>query len=492
MHRTTRGALCACAAAAALALAGCGGAGSATPTGCGDQPACGELARCIEQSCVDDAAPTAVLAAPADPRALVLLQFDGSASSDPDASLGDLVQTFRWTFSSLDGACAEPVVAGTEARASVRFGCAGRFGVQLVVADRLGMESPPATAEVVVSPFAGTSLVRAGPDQAVDHRCAGSPLVCTTEGSPALTASLDPGAAPVGEVSYHWSVDNPLDAHRRVAFQPSADVRDPTVRIEVDGTGVVDDWIFRVSARDAAGPLGEAATRISVRNRPPALAAALAATSVDHAFAGGLYTASASASRWQDPDGDPLSPAGITGSGDCTSFLLAADGTAEVSCRRAFTGSLALQTFAGAHRVVLQVKDPWATAAASSATTITIRNRAATTWDTTATARETGCEYVRCCGTGDTCDFPICSPHAVSAILGASDPDGDPLEVAWHAGSDFTSSPAVCLPGSCAGTGTLPRYSGCTSTSGALTGVFEVTDGLTIPGASSLTVNFAY
>ncbi len=492
MNRTTRGVVSSCAFMAALALgSGCGGAGSATPTGCGDQPTCGEFARCIEESCVEDAAPTAVLASPAGPRALVLLQFDGSASSDPDASLGDAVEAFHWTFSSLDGACSGPLVASTEALVSVRFGCPGRFGAQLVVVDRLGLESPPATAEVVVSDYAGTSLVKAGPDQAVDHHCSSSPLLCTTEGNFSLAASLDPGAAPVGAVSYHWTVDNPLGAHRRVTFLPSADIQSPTVRIEVDGPEVVDDWVFRVSARDAAGPLGDAVTRVSVRNRPPALAAAVASVSVDHAFSGGRYGATARASRWQDPDGDPLTPAGISGSADCTSFSLGADGTAEVSCQRAFTGTLALESFAGTHRVLLQVKDPWATSAASP-TAVTICNRPATAWDTTATAPETGCEYVRCCGTGDSCDFPICSAHASTALLGASDPDGDPLEVFWHAGGDFTSSPAVCLPGSCTGTGTLPRYSGCTSTSGSLTGVFEVTDGLTIPGAYTLTLSYTY
>jgi hypothetical protein len=494
VHRTTAGALCACSAlVAALAPgAGCSGSGGATPAGCGDQPACGEFARCLDASCVADAAPIAALTSPSDPRALVLLRFDGSASSDPDASLGDAVEAFRWSFSSLDGACAAPVVASTEALASVRFGCAGRFGVELVVADRLGLESPPATAEVVVSAYAGASLVRAGSDQVVEHRCSGTPLVCTTEGDPALIASLDPAAAPAGEVAFHWAAEGPLDAHRRVSFLPSADVRDPAVRIEVDGTEVVGDWVFHVSAHDAAGPLGEAATRVSVRNRPPVLAATVTAVAVDHAFSGGLYAATARASRWQDPDGDPLSPAGISGSADCASFSLGADGAAEVRCQRAFTGTLALEGFAGTHRVDLRVKDPWATAAAGPATAITVRNRPLAAWDASATAGETGCEYSRCCGAGDTCDGPICSPHPVSAILGLADPDGDPVEVVWHAGSDFVSSPAVCLPGSCAGTGTLPRYSGCTGSSGALTGVFEATDGLTAPGPSSLTVSYTY
>lgn len=489
------------AAAFLASLGGCGGGGGGDPRSCGGGGACGETARCLGSTCVEDVAPVAVLGVPRDLEALALVEFDGSASSDPDASIGDEIKAFHWSFTSLDGACPAPASTGTEAKARVRFGCAGAFRVTLVVADDLGKESAPASADLTVAPYAGNPMLIASADQSVDHLCAGTPRVCTTQGAtPVVRAHLADGVQPVGAVAYQWTVETSLDSHKRVAFAPSAGVADPSVRIEVDEVelqAIKNDWIFRVSASDDAGPLGEAATRISVKNRPPVLAAAQPSAAVDHAYSAGFYRASADASVWSDPDGDPLSLAGATGSTSCASVSFKANGTAVIDCARAFSGTPGLAGFAATHSVSVRARDPWDAAASASTTSVTIQNHPPTaTSSTVNVAAPSGtCSAGVCCRSDPeppreciawriSCDAYVAHPKPI-----VTDPDGDPLVLDWAWTGGSTGS-AVCEPSACAADLAVPAATGCeTPPGGTASGSFTVSDGLNT-GSATLTVNY--
>lgn len=300
----------------ALALGGCSGGGARSPLGCATDAECPTGARCVAETCVANAPPVAAISAPSAPEAYALVTLDGSASSDPDQADDDAVVSHAWTVSALDASCAPPVVAGTGPLARVRFGCAGRHAVQLVVTDRMGAQSAPAVQEVVVVPSTGTSAVTVGPDVATGHSCNGAPLRCAPDAEIAVTASAAPAGA--GEVRFHWSalppVDRPLAEDRRVTFLPGADAPAPTVVIETDGAAISGDWLLQVEARDEAGILGAGVVRVSIGNRPPFI------NGVNPSAAAHLFVAAESAFvafgaipiGVGDPDNDPIAARTLT------------------------------------------------------------------------------------------------------------------------------------------------------------------------------------
>ena len=148
-------------------LAACSGGAGRAPLDCDTDADCPTASRCIRSACVANAAPLAAISAPAAAEAYALVTLDGSGSSDPDD--GDGAVAFAWTVSAIDAPCEPPVVAGTGPLARIRFGCAGRHAVQLVVTDRMGARSAPALQEVAVVPATGGSLLTVGPDVVTGH-----------------------------------------------------------------------------------------------------------------------------------------------------------------------------------------------------------------------------------------------------------------------------------------------------------------------------------
>ncbi len=312
-------------AVAALAVQGCGSSPPPAPS-CADDAGCPSTARCVAQRCVVNSAPSASVALPGGAlETNVVLAFDGSGSSDPDA--GDSVTSYSWTFRSVAAQCAPPAVAGTGPTAQVRFACAGRFAVDLSVKDEMLAPSPVATVEFDVAAYSGSPLVVAGADVSIGHACSGTPLLCQMDAPASLSATVT-GA--IGTVAYHWTALPPtgreLANDRRVVFTPSADDAAPAVAVETDGIGISGDWIFEVEARDEAGLLGTAQTRVSIGNRDPVVAATTVPIP-NHAFAGTQLSASGEIqASVTDPDGDPISSRTVT-------WHHAGDGTAQ------FTGN---------------------------------------------------------------------------------------------------------------------------------------------------------
>lgn len=290
--------------ACALAAAGC--SASAPPAlSCTTSLQCPATARCISGACVANAAPAAAVALPPAPlRSNVLLSFDASASADPDA--GDAIASFAWAFRAVSSpACGAPAVAGTGPAAVVRFGCPGRYAVDVAATDSMGATGTVST-QFDVAPYDGPALLAVGADVSVDHLCTAAPR-CTTTAPVALSAAT-PGIPSEG-VSFAWSVvpphDRPLSPTRRVTFTPSAADAAPTVELETDGDAISGDWIFHVAASDGAGLIGAADVRVSVGNHPPRIGKTL--PTPDHAFAGSQFTASGEVPfTVSDDDGDPL------------------------------------------------------------------------------------------------------------------------------------------------------------------------------------------
>lgn len=301
-------------------LAGCS-SGGGTPQSCGSDAECPSGSRCTASACIANAPPVPDVVLPGAPlEANVLHSFDASASADPDA--GDSVVSYGWTFRALAADCAPPVVADAGPTANVRFGCPGRYALDLTATDELPA-SATITREFDVVAYSGPALVTAGADVEVDHACTAVPTRCAAQGEIALSAEA-PSLAPE-DVTFEWTVEppatRPLDANRRVTFSPSAFIPSPSVSIETDGQAISGDWIFRVRVRDAAGLVGSAATRVSVKNRPPVIQKTVPIP--DHQYSGGVFRASGTIPfSITDPDGDALGPPSVelrhAGDGDGT------------------------------------------------------------------------------------------------------------------------------------------------------------------------------
>ncbi|BDG03335.1 PKD domain-containing protein [Anaeromyxobacter oryzae] len=304
--RTIRTVVASSMVAAVLAVAGCSGLGP-TATSCTTDDACGASGRCLARTCVADGSPVASIAVPLAITTNRLVLFDGGASADPDPN--DAIRSYAWTFAPDAAPCAPPVVADTGPVARVRFACAGRYSVSLVVRDEKGVASPPAVEAFDVGVSTDAPMLTAGADLALGHSC--SDGRCTPAGDVALAATTT--GAFLGPVTYHWTVEPPPDRAlgptRRLAFSPSADVPNPSVALESDDAALSGDWVFRVEARDAAGVIGTAVTRVSVTNRPPVVTADKLAP-VPHVFdaASSRLTASGRVGSVTvtDPDGDPI------------------------------------------------------------------------------------------------------------------------------------------------------------------------------------------
>jgi hypothetical protein len=578
---------------------GCGHLAAPSAAGCSSDEQCSADARCTAHACIANQPPVADFAVSGDLSASSVVTLDGSSSHDPDA--GDAIASYSWSITADGAPCTAPAVAGAARTAQVRFACAGRYQVRLSVFDAKGAEGSPVSRAVDILPRRGGALVSAGPDQAVDHACAGSPLRCTTATAVQLTAAVAAGSA----VAFRWSVQPSagrlLDAHRRVEFSPDESAQSPTVVIETDGTAISGDWVFRVEVLDAVGVVDEDETRVSVGNRPPVVKGGPAGP-FDHAYvaegqvfvaagsfpveaedpdgdpvtrqvtfhhtgdggaafqgedlgaavrfsavvprqapsdalfvagAAGLdrsvevaatdvnggaatttysvaigdrppmllrsafrtsphwydaasrrYLADADLGQFADPDGDPLDFA-VTADAECGSFAVDSLGTVLLRCARAFAGTASLPGFLAVRGATVTASDPWGTFSTYSSFRISNRSPVApTTRFTPQVACQPWAVPLLCPTLGtyrtDGNLFPAATVYAPS---GASDPDGDPLDVLPTANGVAGACPTGL---DCKITVLLPEARSCSSEPPDLNVPFTASDGVASVAGSVL------
>jgi hypothetical protein len=250
------------------------------------------------------------------------LTFDARRSHDPDP--GDRVAGYSWEVAvagAVPAGC-EPLAGGAgSADFTVLFPCGGEFEVSLVVADELGLESAPTLLRLQVAQSPEPPLVTVGPDLAVDHRCTGLPLRCTSwdGSSSAFALSAEASGPPGVAFQYRWAASPPpelagLPAPRAV-FSPGPDHPSPAVVVETDGTAIAGVWSFRVEATDSRGMVAVGRQQVSVGNRAPVLVGG-GMVELPHAYdrAAGIFRASGTTTpaSWSDPDGDPVVSLGFS------------------------------------------------------------------------------------------------------------------------------------------------------------------------------------
>lgn len=326
-------------AALAAALAACGEVPA--PRRCASAADCATDARCIQEVCVADAPPVAVITAPPSFLSNVSYVFGSSGSYDPDA--GDAVASRQWSLTPAQAPCpASPDAAATEALAVV-FPCAGSFDVKLVVTDQLGVPSAPRVLRVLVTQSVDPPTVVVGPDLVLGHRCAGDPLLCTPlDESLATTFALSAAATgpAAGGFAYRWRYQLPPALEGKpaptVTFSPDEASPAPVVAVATQGTAIAGPWDFVVEATDSRGLVAVGTQRVTIGNRPPEIQGAGAPLiKVPHVFnpsAPGAVTGTMAALGTTpivavaDPDGDPFEAAfSSSHSGDGTNAFLMQD-----------------------------------------------------------------------------------------------------------------------------------------------------------------------
>lgn len=307
-------------AALAAALTACGGVPA--PRRCASAADCAADARCIQEVCVADTPPVAVITAPTSFLSNVSYAFSSSGSYDPDP--GDAVASRQWTVAAVQAPCqTSPDAAVTESVAVV-FPCAGSFDVRLVVIDLLGVPSAPRVLRVTVTQSTDPPKVTVGPDLALDHRCSGTPLTCTpVDALQATTFALSATASgpATGGFSYKWRYQLPPEllgkAAPSVAFSPGDAVPAPAVAVSTQGTAISGTWRFTVEATDSRGMVAIGTQQVVIGNRPPQiLGAGASLIEVPHTFSpasAGAVTGTMAALgatpivTVTDPDGDLVS-----------------------------------------------------------------------------------------------------------------------------------------------------------------------------------------
>ena len=260
----------------------------------------------------------AVLAEPSPLVSNLPLTLDGGGSYDPDP--GDSVSSWQWTLRATNGACdPEPGSASGE-KPSVVFPCAGDFEVSLVVADSVGMASTPATALLHVVQSTDPPEVAVGSDLTLDHRCTGTPPLCTPwDGTNSAVALSAAGSGPVGVTfSYHWSSVLPQafasTTAPQIAFLPGPDAASPSVLISTQGTAIAGTYAFTVEATDSRGLVAVGRTNVTVGNRPPVVTGG-GTFEIPHSFQSSpkafVATGTTPALTVTDPDGDPVTSLGF-------------------------------------------------------------------------------------------------------------------------------------------------------------------------------------
>lgn len=198
---------------------------------------------------------------------------------------------------------------------------------------------------------------------------------------------------------------------------------------------------FRVKATalDAFGAQGLLSVAPLILNRPPIVAEAAPSATVPHSYdpVTRRYLATAGGARFEDPDGDPMTPSVAT-AGACSSATLDA-GRATILCSKTwdFTsgGVPPLASFLAAGSASVAASDGWESVASPTAITL-LDQPAAVTFP--ATTLET-CS----CVNGVTAAYGL----DLYVPIQLADPDGDPALLTVTPAGTLSPAPGTVLPG---------------------------------------------
>jgi hypothetical protein len=202
-------------------------------------------------------------------------------------------------------------------------------------------------------------------------------------------------------------------------------------------------------ARDSNRAESRTTVPIEVANRPPEPAGGPSDVRVPHRFDAlrSRYVASARVGDWLDPDGDPLFVA--PAAAPCDAFSVEGT-TLSVECTVPYEGIPAVDRIAGAHRIPVQVGDPWSVASAVTIHVLEILNSPPKLSRTVDTPRVCVQGIV---GWDTACIWQLVArPAQFTAFPTALDSDGDPLLVTAlvPAGGSASPAQAICTTPECA------------------------------------------
>jgi hypothetical protein len=271
----------------------------------------------------------------------------------------------------------------------------------------------------------------------------------------------DPDGDPVSEVALDFVLP-PFPAGSKgealpgppAGFRLSTPVSAPLSFRAPDGRG---GFAVRGTASDPFGRSAPAELATRIGNRPPVLKTPVPAASAFHSYdaATGQYRATFGLATFEDPDGDPILTTGSAGDSFCRTFA-ASGNTVTLTCTFGYVPAGAelppLATFLGAHNVAVRGHDGWDAATAVSDATVTVLNRPPTLTSSTNSFEACDCVCPKFDPTGSFCvgtpTWRVAFSPLLPVQIGATDLDGDPIQVTYSPSTNLTVAQKTALPGS--------------------------------------------
>lgn len=279
------------------------------------------------------------------------------------------------------------------------------------------------------------------------------------DGDPVTAVTLVPGVAAGRSTSFGEVTPGPGGG----AFSFGTPVANPAEFRAADGASGF--WLTAtVSDPFGASAPAEPALPIRVLNNPPVLRTGATSITTGHRYdpAAQAYVATAPLAVFEDPDGDPLLPAG-SGGPECGAFTLDG-GLLSVTCTRGFQwGSGEYPTlagFAGAHPLTAAVGDGWASASAGVTLHVEGQPPSVPSYDGAIEACVCKCPRFEPELPGVCIEVPtfVADRSKATFPVRPADADGDPLHVTFSlapgspAGAAVTPASANRLPEACSAT----------------------------------------
>jgi hypothetical protein len=307
--------------------------------------------------------------------------------------------------------------------------------------------------------------IHGGPSGSFPHGFDPATSLFTSRGTFPVTIADEDGDPLVRELASHHTADGGAvfqaeDLGTAVRFAVAVPYDTPSSALWLRGGEGLARTVT-LTATDANGGTASAAFSIDIADQPPVMLSG-GEQSPTHTYdpVARVFLSQPAIGRWGDPDGDPLTYA-IQSDPECSTSGVQGNGTVQLRCSRPFTTMSSLAGFLQERKATVVVSDPWGSIASS--VTFRIGNRPPVVNASTFAPR-VACEYrggitPLCRTSGSGMDPPNLFPATVvSAPVGVSDPDGDPVEVTPASGAGNVQ----CFPGQpCNVFGFMPQSVSC-------------------------------